>query len=233
MKIGILNSDTVQIDGAAEFGQYPEMFSKVFWTLDPNIQFKTYEVQYNDYPQDMNECDAYLITGSKASCYDNVQWIHALKEFIKALHKNKKKLIGVCFGHQIIAEALGGSVRKSPNGWHAGVDSISLNNDALEYGDRGKKYNLVFSHQDEVKRLPRNATLIAESASCPIGMFLIENHIFCTQGHIELDKKFARMIYDFRKKQIGDSKHQHACETLEMQTDEHEVAKSLLEFIKK
>ncbi len=233
MKIGILNSDTVQIDGAAEFGQYPEMFSKVFWTLDPNIQFKTYEVQYNDYPQDMNECDAYLITGSKASCYDNVQWIHALKEFIKALHKNKKKLIGVCFGHQIIAEALGGSVRKSPNGWHAGVDSISLNNDALEYGDQGKKYNLVFSHQDEVKRLPRNATLIAESASCPIGMFLIENHIFCTQGHIELDKKFARMIYDFRKKQIGDSKHQHACETLEMQTDEHEVAKSLLEFIKK
>ena len=233
MKIGILNSDTVRIDGAAEFGQYPEMFSKVFWTLDPNIQFKTYEVQYNDYPQDLNECDAYLITGSKASCYDNVQWIHALKEFIKALHKNKKKLIGVCFGHQIIAEALGGSVRKSPSGWHAGVDSISLNNDALEYGDQGKKYNLVFSHQDEVKRLPRNATLIAESASCPIGMFLIENHIFCTQGHIELDKKFARMIYDFRKKQIGDSKHQHACETLEMQTDEHEVAKSLLEFIKK
>ena len=233
MKIGILNSDTVQIDGAAEFGQYPEMFSKVFWTLDPNIQFKTYEVQYNDYPQDMNECDAYLITGSKASCYDNVQWIHALKQFIKALHKNKKKLIGVCFGHQIIAEALGGSVGKSPSGWHAGVDSIFLNNDALEYGDQGKKYNLVFSHQDEVKRLPRNATLIAESASCPIGMFLIENHIFCTQGHIELDKKFARMIYDFRKKQIGDSKHQHACETLDMQTDEHEIAKSLLEFLKK
>ena len=233
MKIGILNSDTVQIDGAAEFGQYPEMFSKVFWTVDPNIQFKTYEVQYNDYPQDINECDAYLITGSKASCYDNVQWIHALKQFIKALHKNKKKLIGVCFGHQIIAEALGGSVRKSPSGWHAGVDSIFLNNDALEYGDQGKKYNLVFSHQDEVKRLPRNATLIAESASCTIGMFLIENHIFCTQGHIELDKKFARMIYDFRKKQIGDSKHQHACETLDMQTDEHEIAKSLLEFLKK
>ena len=233
MKIGILNSDTVKIDGAAEFGQYPEMFSKVFWAVEPKIQFKTYEVQFGDYPEDINECDAYLITGSKASCYDDVPWIHALKKFIKALDQSKKKLIGVCFGHQIIAEALGGSVRKSPNGWHAGVDSISLNNDALEYGDQGKKYNLVFSHQDEVKRLPRNATLIAESASCPIGMFLIENHIFCTQGHIELDKKFARMIYDFRKKQIGDSKHQHACETLEMQTDEHEVAKSLLEFIKK
>ena len=64
-------------------------------------------------------------------------------------------------------------------------------------------------------------------------MFLIKNHIFCTQGHIELDKKFAKIIYDFRKNQIGDSKHQHACETLAMQTDEREVARSLLEFLKK
>ena len=55
MKIGILNSDTVQIDGAMEFGQYPEMFSKVFWDVDPNIQFKTYEVQFDDYPSDINE----------------------------------------------------------------------------------------------------------------------------------------------------------------------------------
>ena len=62
MKIGILNSDTVKIDGAAEFGQYPEMFSKVFWAVEPKIQFKTYEVQFGDYPEDINECDAYLIT---------------------------------------------------------------------------------------------------------------------------------------------------------------------------
>jgi hypothetical protein len=67
MKIGILNSDTVLIDGASAFGQYPEMFSKIFWSVDPNIQFQTYEVQFGDYPRDINECNAYLITGSKAS----------------------------------------------------------------------------------------------------------------------------------------------------------------------
>jgi len=232
MKIGILNSDTVQIDGAMEFGQYPEMFSKVFWGVDPNIQFKTYEVQFDNYPSDINECDAYLITGSKASSYDDVQWIHNLKKFIQALHENKKKLIGVCFGHQIIAEALGGSVRKSPEGWHAGVDSISLNSNALIYGDEGKNYNLVFSHQDEVEKLPKNATLIAGSASCPIGMFVIDNHIICTQGHIELDKKFARMIYDFRKEQIGNTTYQNACHTLAIKTDELEVTKNLLKFLR-
>ena len=141
MKIGILNADTVQIKGASGFGQYPEMFSKIFWSVDPNIQFKTYEVQFGDYPRDLNECNAYLITGSKASAYDDDQWIHDLKKFIQRLHQNKKKLVGVCFGHQIIAEALGGSVRKSPTGWHAGVDSISLNHNGYEYGDKGKKYN--------------------------------------------------------------------------------------------
>ena len=233
MKIGILNSDTVKIAGAMEFGQYPEMFSKIFWAVDPNIQFRTYEVQFNNYPLDINECDAYLITGSKASSYDDEQWIHDLKKFIQVLDQNKKKLVGICFGHQIIAEALGGSVRKSLSGWHAGVDSISLNNNALEYGEEGKKYNLIFSHQDEVERLPQNATLIAGSSTCPNGMFFVENHIMCTQGHIELDKKFARMIYDFRKNQIGDSKHQRACATLDITTDEHEVASNLLKFLRK
>ena len=90
MKIGILNSDTVQIDGASDFGQYPEMFSKIFWSVDPNIQFKTYEVQFGDYPRNINECDAYLITGSKASSYDDDQWILDLKKFIQALDQNKK-----------------------------------------------------------------------------------------------------------------------------------------------
>jgi len=63
-------------------------------------------------------------------------------------------------------------------------------------------------------------------------MFVIENHILCTQGHIELDKKFAKIVYDFRKDQIGNSKYQNACDTLAMKTDELEVAASLLRFLK-
>lgn len=232
MKIGILNTDIVQLEGALEFGQYPEMFSKVLWAVEPNIEFRTYEVQFDNYPLDIDECDAYLITGSKASAYEDTPWIHSLKKFIQKLHENKKKLIGICFGHQIVAEALGGSVRKSPNGWHVGVDSISLNKEASQFGSVGDKYNLIFSHQDEVRKLPKNAKLIAESTTCPNGMFVIENHILCTQGHIELDKKFAKIVYDFRKGQIGNSKYQNACETLTMKTDELELTASILRFLK-
>ena len=96
---------------------------------------------------------------------------------------------------------------------------------------RVKNYNLVFSHQDEVEKLPENATLIAGSARCPNGMFVIENHIFCTQGHIELDKKFARMIYDFRKRSNWRPKASSCLSTLSTDTDEHEIVNSLLKFL--
>ena len=81
--------------------------------------------------------------------------------------------------------------------------------------------------------MPENAKLIAGSAICPNGMFVIEDHILCTQGHIELHKDFARLIYDFRKNQIGDAKYTSACKTLIDETDELAVVKILLEFLKK
>jgi GMP synthase-like glutamine amidotransferase len=83
MKIGILNSDTVEIEGTDEFGQYPEMFFKVFGRVNPKVAFKTYEVQMNNLPDDLHECDAYLITGSKASAYEDIPWINNLKKFIQ------------------------------------------------------------------------------------------------------------------------------------------------------
>ena len=231
MKIGILNSDTIELSGASAFGQYPEMFAKIFWAVDPSIEFKTYEVQFDDYPFDIHDCDAYLITGSKASAYDDNPWIHALKDFIRTLHKNRKKLLGICFGHQIIAEALGGSVKKAAGGWHVGVDSLSLYKKKFKFQSHSNKYNLIFSHQDEVTQLPKNSLLIATSKTCPNGMFIIGNHIICMQGHIELDKDFAKLIYDFRKDQIGELKYLNACKTLNSKTDELHLAKSLIEFL--
>ena len=232
MKIGILNTDIVQLEGAFEFGQYPKMFSKVLWAVEPNIKFRTYEVQFGNYPLEINECDAYLITGSKASAYEDTPWIHSLQKFIQKLHENHKKLIGICFGHQRVAEALGGSVRESLDGWHVGVDSIFLNKEAAQFGSVGDEYNLIFSHKDEVIKLPKNAKLIGGSTTCPNGMFVIENHILCTQGHIELDKKFAKIVYDFRKDQIGNPKYQNACDTLTMKTDELELTANILRFLK-
>ena len=231
MKIGILNSDTVEIEGTDEFGQYPEMFFKVFGRVNTKVAFKTYEVQMNNFPDDLHECDAYLITGSKASAYEDIPWINNLKKFIQKLDRNKKKLVGICFGHQVIAEALGGKVRKSPTGWHVGIDSITFNDKAIGYGTKGDQLNLIFSHQDEVETLPAGAEIIAESKICPVGMFLVEDHIMCIQGHIELERKFSQILYKFRKDMIGIEKFNAACDSLAKKTNELQVVANIIKFV--
>ena len=89
------------------------MFAKIFWSVDPIFISKHMKFNSTNYPLDINECDAYLITGSKASSYDDVKWIHDLKKFIQRLDQNKTKLIGICFGHQIIAEASRGLCKEN------------------------------------------------------------------------------------------------------------------------
>ena len=120
------------------------MFRNVLLQADPNIQIHSYEVQFGDYPATLDECDAYLITGSKVSAYDDIPWINELKIFVCALHQHQKKLIGICFGHQLIAEALGGKVERSKRGWHVGVHGATLKK-TLFYLERLTKNSILFT----------------------------------------------------------------------------------------
>ena len=148
MQIGILNTDTIKPEFATKYGQYPAMFSRILLQADPNIQIKDYEIQFGDYPKDINECDAYLITGSKVSAYDDLPWVQELKKFIISLDQKKKKLVGICFGHQLVAKALGGLVTRSKRGWHVGVDSVQLNNDASKFGRSSSELSVDFDRLD-------------------------------------------------------------------------------------
>ena len=231
MKIGILNADTISPEWGKEYGQYPEMFSKIFWDVDSNIKFKTYEIQSNNFPQNINECDGYLITGSKADAYEDLPWILNLKSFVRTLDHHHKKIIGICFGHQIIAEALGGKVQKSKNGWHVGVDILKFNNEIPSYGKPGEEIKLIFSHQDEVVAIPQTAKLLAGSQLCPNGFFTT-NNVICFQGHIEFSPGYARALFSSRKELIGSAKYADACNTLGEKTDELRVIQWILDFLK-
>lgn len=231
MKIGILNADTISPDWAEKYGQYPEMFSKVFWDVNSSIKFKTYEVQNDDFPQNINECDAYLVTGSKADAYADLPWILNLKQFVRTLNNHHKKIIGICFGHQLIAEALGGKVKKSKNGWHVGVDLLKFNTEISDYGKPGEEIKLIFSHQDEVATLPQTAKLLAGSQLCPNGMFIM-NNVICFQGHIEFSPDYARALFSSREELIGSVKYTNACNTLGKKTDELIVVQWILDFLK-
>ena len=110
MIIGILEADELTEDVIQRYGHYAETFEQLLSGIDPKLAFKTYHVTREHYPLDINECDAYLMTGSKYSVYQDIHWIHWLQQFVVDCVAQQKKLIGICFGHQLVAQALGGTV---------------------------------------------------------------------------------------------------------------------------
>ena len=231
MRIGILNTDTIKIEFATKYGQYPAMFSKALLGADPDLQLNSYEVQAGEFPADIDECDAYLITGSKVSAYDDLPWLNELKIFIQSLHRHKKKLIGICFGHQLIAQTLGGSVERSQSGWHVGIQAAKLQQDAGFFGSANQEFNLIYNHQDQVVQMPPNSMLLASCSACKVAMYSIEGHILSFQGHIEFDIRYAKDLLSMRRDIFGEKKYLEAWESLKTRPEDTRVIKWILKFL--
>ena len=114
LRVAILNCDFIKKEFAETYGQYPEMFRHIIKKSGLTFFYESFNILNFDYPTSLNDFDLYLITGSKASVYDNEEWILNLFEFVRSLNIAKKNILGFCFGHQVIAQALGGQVQKHP-----------------------------------------------------------------------------------------------------------------------
>ncbi len=199
MNLGILNCDQVSDVFAVQYGQYPEMFAALFHSADPKITFTVFNALEGDIPTDIHAADAYLITGSRHGVNDGYPWIARLEDFVRALYTARKKVIGICFGHQLIAKALGGKVIKSPNGWGIGVLPNYILHHKKWMQPAKKQFNLLASHQDQVIALPSGAQLLAGSDFCPNYMMQIDNIILSMQGHPEFTKAYANDLMQSRK----------------------------------
>lgn len=228
--VGILNADELALEVENKFGNYSDMFQQLF--QNSPFVFKSYQVTQEIYPTDINECDAYLITGSKFSAYENITWIIKLKEFIKELHRQNKKLIGICFGHQIIAEALGGQVTKSSNGWGVGLmdSEIICNKPWME--PKIPSYALLISHQDQVEKLPEHAICIASNHFCPNSSFQLNENILTFQGHPEFSKEYLLQIINMRRKVIGEDIYRSALSSIDNKADTSIIISWIENFIR-
>ena len=167
MKIAILQCDNVMERFQEDFGNYPLMITDLLNSVENNLEIGTFDVQKGEYPQNINDWELFITTGSKASVNDNEEWIIDLIEFTKLLGITKKKLMGICFGHQIIALARGGSVAESDKGWGIGIASnnILIQTDWMD--DVQHELNLIVSHKEQINQLPQGAMVIAQSDFCP------------------------------------------------------------------
>ena len=171
------------------------------------------------------------VSNSGFSVYDDVPWIHKLKAFVKKLHENKKKLVGICFGHQMVAEALEGNVSKAGSGWSVGVQSNSLNEASQHYGFQQNDFLLCSNHQDQVTELPSGAKVLAGNEICPIAAMGIEDHILTFQGHPEFSEGYARALLDMRREIFGEELYQSAIDSLHTKPDNQQIASRILEFV--
>ena len=232
MIIGILEADELDDDIIQQFGEYTDRFEELLCTADPRLTFKTYCMVSQEYPQDLDECDAYLITGSKFSVYEEVDWIRRLKQFVRDCHAREKKLIGICFGHQLIAQALGGWVQKSDKGWGVGLISSEITQSPGWLSPECDMFSLLVNHRDQVTRLPPDAALIATNDFCPVSSYQVNQTMLTFQGHPEFSPEYLHYLMAKRRQDIGEQVYQRAVESLEQQIDHEQVAKWIVNFIR-
>lgn len=207
------------------------MFTRILREVDPSIETVEYDVYRLEYPDDIDEVDAYLMTGSKASVYDEKEWIHRLGEFVQELHDRKKKLIGICFGHQMVAHVLGGRTAKSSAGWLIGTHRHELNEDGLALTGADEGFNIICSHQDQVVEPAADATILAGSDLCAIAMCRVQDHILTVQGHPEFSTEYATKLYNLRREQLGDEMVDKGLASLSEEVDTNQITKWLVDFI--
>jgi len=231
MKIGLLQCDDVAQDLQSAHGNYPQMFEDLLRAQVPDLEMVTYRVMDGEYPSDLAECAAYLTTGSKFGVNDGLAWIDALEEFVRQLWDQRIPLVGVCFGHQLMAKALGGTVGKSEKGWGVGV---SFNQVVARKGWMApwqEKLDLIVSHQDQVVQLPAQAEVLVSSVFCPYYVVQYGGHFMSVQGHPEFCKSYSRDLMEMRKGAIPDARLREGQVSLYAEVDSELMMRWILNFI--
>ena len=207
------------------------MFIALLGQLDPGLEFKVYDVEQQQYPADIDEVDAYLMTGSKSSVYDDKPWIATLMDFVRELDRRHKKLVGICFGHQLVAQALGGKTEKSSNGWGVGLHTHQFNTSPPWHDQGDPGFDVIVSHQDQVVQNARGATVLAGSEFCENAVCQVGDHILTFQGHPEFVPGYSQEIMNFRREAIGEEIYTAGMASLVSEPEGRRAARWILNFL--
>ena len=179
MKIGILMCGHFTDEIKARYGTYHDLYADM---LGEGFECTPYVVVDGAFPDSITEQDGWLVSGSRSGAYEDHPWIPPLEAFLREAYAAEVPIVGICFGHQILAQALGGTVEKFSGGWSFGP---------VEYRFReGPAQTIVAVHQDQVTALPKDATVIAETDFCAFAGLAYTGKALSFQPHPEFSTQF-------------------------------------------
>jgi len=226
MKIGILETGRPPGNLSEQFGDYPAMFAEL---LGPEFAIESFDVAAGEFPADAAGHHAFLITGSPAGVYDPLPWIEPLCGFIRAAKDSR--MVGICFGHQVMAEALGGHVEKSDKGWGVGLHRYDIvRREPWMDGEAAARIAAPASHQDQVVVQPPNTEIVAKSDFTPFaGLAWTDRPAISFQFHPEFSPAFAKALIQKRYDVVPDPAA--AIASLDAPNDHARVAQWIRNFL--
>ena len=219
LNVGLLLCDDVDPEYREEYGTYTEMFARALDAERNRLVVNPIRAFEGEALPEPASNDAYVITGSRYGVYEDRPWIADLMAFVRQCWEQEIRMVGICFGHQLIAHALGGETRKADVGWGFGIHSARLSEHPEWMTDRdqihGDMYNLVVIHQDQVVDMPPGFRAIASNDFCPNSMIVADGRMLGIQGHPEFSKAFCEFRARYRRELIGEETFQETLRSLE------------------
>jgi GMP synthase-like glutamine amidotransferase len=225
MKLGILETGTPPAELIPRFGRYPAMFERL---LGDGFDYASFDVAAGGLPIDPASHGAYLITGSPAGVYDPLPWIDEMKLFLRSVPRSAK-LVGICFGHQLMAEAYGGHVEKSDKGWGVGLHHYPIVG-RQPWMDDCPVVSAPASHQDQIVIQPPNTGLLASSVFTPYAALAWRDRAAVSfQFHPEFAPDYARALIEARRSQLPDP--DAAIASLDRSNDSERIGEWIRRFL--
>ncbi len=191
MKIGILQCGYPPESAQPFYGTYADAFTRLLDGYD--FEILSWACVDNEFPDDIHSADGWLITGSKFGAYENLPWIPPLEQFLREAYGACVPIVGICFGHQILAQALGGKVEKYHGGWSIGRVTYDLDSGPV---------SLYAWHQDQVTDLPPDATVVGSTPFCQNAALSYGHKAFTVQPHPEFTHEYIHHLVTTRRNEL-------------------------------
>ncbi len=234
MKLTIVQTGDVPEPIRAQFRPYPEMFYRMFDAAGESFDYDVVRAHDGAPLPDPTRLEGIIVTGSPAGVYDDFPWLDPLRDFIRRAYAAKTPMVGICFGHQIMAAALGGDVRKSEKGWGIGRHVYDVVERPAFLGGQRPQFAVAVSHQDQVITPPAEAEVFLRSDFTPNAALLYRNgRAISFQSHPEFEDDYAIALAKIKKGRTPDDNIEKALASMSRASDSREVAGYVGAFLKR